>query len=141
MEDQPERPAPKFNPARRTIGAAVCLAPLALMMASAVAGRVRPRRSGTGVGLAIAGLLVATLNFHLGVIRPSVYARRHGSTDGLRNISGIPLFGTIFVVAGGLVGFGDWRAAAIGSVALALDLGGLPWFLVATWRDESLWDA
>jgi hypothetical protein len=42
---------------------------------------------------------------------------------------------------GGWFAFGDWRMATIGLIALALDTGGLPWALIATWRDESFWDA
>jgi hypothetical protein len=61
--------------------------------------------------------------------------------EGLRFISGIPVLGTLFVFASLLAGYGDRRAAAIGAIALALDLGGLPWFVIATWRDRSLWDA
>jgi hypothetical protein len=49
--------------------------------------------------------------------------------------------GTLLATAGGAVGFADWRSAAIGLVTLTIDLGGLPWFLIATWKDESLWDA
>jgi hypothetical protein len=52
-----------------------------------------------------------------------------------------PLIGTFLVLFGGFFGFGDWRAATIGLVALACDTGGLPWALIATWRDQSFWDA
>jgi hypothetical protein len=53
----------------------------------------------------------------------------------------MPLLGTLLVVLGGLVGLADWRSAAVGLVALVLDIGGLPWFLLATWRDRSFWGA
>lgn len=59
----------------------------------------------------------------------------------MRNVSGFPVIGTLLVTVGGLIGFGDWRAATLGLVASAFDTGGLPWFLIATWRDRSLWDA
>jgi hypothetical protein len=58
----------------------------------------------------------------------------------MRNVSGLPLVGTLLVVLGGIAGFGDWRVGVIGLVVLALDTGGSPWFLVATWRDSGLWD-
>jgi hypothetical protein len=86
-------------------------------------------------------LFLAVLNVFLSVIRPTVYRWRRGSLDGLRNISGVPLIGTLFVVLAGFVGFGDWRVAVAGLVALAFDIGGLPWVLVAIWRDYSFWDA
>jgi hypothetical protein len=87
-----------------------------------------------------AGLLVGGINLYIAIIRPALYAWRHGSTAGLTNVSVAPLFGNLLVVAGGIVGFGDWRSAAVGLAALALDFGGLPWFLVMTWRDRSFWD-
>jgi len=83
---------------------------------------------------------VPLINFHLAFIRPWLHIRRHGSMEGLRNVSGIPLIGTLLVVLGGISGFGDWRAATIGLIALAIDTGGLPWFLIAAWRDQSFWD-
>jgi hypothetical protein len=59
---------------------------------------------------------------------------------GYRHTSGLPLVGTGLVVIGGLVGLGDWVAAVLGLIALAIDTGGSVWFLVATWRDASFWD-
>jgi hypothetical protein len=44
------------------------------------------------------------------------------------------------VVWGGSIGFGEWPTAVVGLAALALDTGGLPWFLIQTWRDEGFWD-
>jgi hypothetical protein len=123
------------------IGVSICFSPLILLLASVVVSIEYPRQSGLGLGLSVAGFLLAGLNFYLAVIRPSLYVWRHGSTGGLRNISGLPMVGTCLVVAGGIVGFCDWRAAVVGVVALVMDFGGLPWFLIATWHDESMWDA
>ncbi len=131
---------PRINYIRRTIGAAICLAPVVLLLASVVVGLAHPRESGLGVGLSLSGLLVGSCNLYLAVIRPSLYIWRHGSTEGLRNVSPLPLLGTLLVVTGEIVGFGDWRCAAVGMAALAIDFGGLPWFLVGTWNDRSLWD-
>jgi hypothetical protein len=60
--------------------------------------------------------------------------------DGFRNVSGFPAIGNGLALIAGVVGFGDWRAASVGLFAVVFDLGGLPWFLVATWRDGSIWD-
>lgn len=141
MEGQPEQPEPRSNYARRAVGIAACFAPVVLLLASLAVGLEWPRWSGLGIGLVAAGLLVAGLNLYLSVGRPALYAWRHGSTRGMRHVSGLPALGTFLVVAGGVVGFADWRSAAAGLVALALDTGGLPWFLLATWADRSLWDA
>jgi hypothetical protein len=94
-----------------------------------------------GLGLSLVGLLFASCNLYLAMIRPVLYVWRHGSTEGLRHVSGIPVLGTLLVVTGGSIGFCDWRAAAVGLAGVVFDVGGLPWFLVATWRDSSLWDA
>lgn len=136
MEGEP----PQVNYARRTIGAVICLAPVVLLLASVVVGLAHSRESGLGVGLSIVGLLLGCLNLYLVIIRPVLHVWRHGSTEGLRHISGVPLLGTLLVVAGGILGFGDWRSAAVGMVAVAIDFDGLPWLLVATWRDRSFWD-
>jgi hypothetical protein len=94
-----------------------------------------------GIGLALFASLFAGLNFYLSFFRPLAYFWRHGSTKGMRSISGIPMVGTFFAAASGIIGFADWRSAAVGLAALFFDTSGLPWFLLMTWRDRSLWDA
>lgn len=54
------------------------------------------------------------------------YVWRHDLTEGLRNVSALPLLGTLLVVTRGVMGFCDWRSAVVGLVALAIDFGGLP---------------
>lgn len=131
----------RMNYVRRGLGIVICFAPVVLLLASLGVGLTYPRQSIVGIALALFGSLFAALNGYLSFIRPLVYSWRHGSIDGMRNISGIPGLGTFFVVASGIVGFADWRSSSIGLAALIFDTGGLPWFLLATWRDRSLWDA
>jgi hypothetical protein len=140
VEGEAEKPAPGYNYRRRVIGVVICFAPVALVVVSLAVGQVRPRQSGLGVALSVVGLLVGGLNMYLAAVRPAVYRWRCRSMDGYRNVSGLPGLGTLVVVAGGSIGFCDWRAAALGLLALAVDLCGLPWFLLATWRDRSFWD-
>jgi hypothetical protein len=135
-----ESETPRTNYIRRTIGAAICLAPLAMLLVSLVAGLIYPRESGWGVGISLAGLLVGSCNLYLAFIRPSLHVWRHGSTQGVRNVSVIPFLGTLLMVSGGVVGFCDWQSAVVGIAALAIDFGGLPWFLAGAWNDSSLWD-
>lgn len=132
-------PPPQRNYRRRAVGVVVCLAPVLVLFVSLFAG-VPPRDGAMGLGVAVCALPVALLNFHLSFVRPALYRWRNGSMDGFRYVSGFPLFGNLFVVIGGAIGFGDWRTTGVGLVALALDTGGLPWFLFMTWRDQSLWD-
>jgi hypothetical protein len=131
----------KWNYRRRATRAIICLSPVALLGGSLVTAELMPRASAFGLGLAACALFPAVLNVFLSVVRPTVYRWRRGSLDGVRNVSGLPLIGTFFVVLAGFVGFGDWRVAVVGLVVLAFDCGGLPWVLVATWRDHSFWDA
>ncbi len=130
----------KVNYKRRAIGITACFSPVALLVVSAVANRGGPRQSALGVGILLVGILVAFLNLYLSVVRPTIYRWWHGSMVGYRHVSGLPVIGTLIIISGAIIGFGDWRAVALGAVALASDLGGLPWFLIATWRDRSLWD-
>jgi hypothetical protein len=131
----------RWNYLRRAVGATICLAPVALLVTSLVASEFLPRESGLGLGLVVCALFPTALNVYLSWLRPTIYRWRHGSLDGLRNVSGVPLLGTLFVVPAGVIGFGDWRVAALGLFVQAFDSGGLLWFLIATWCDQSLWDA
>ncbi|AKV02304.1 hypothetical protein AKJ09_08967 [Labilithrix luteola] len=85
-------------------------------------------------------LLIGALNFHLSFVRGLLYRRATGSLDGYRHVSGLPMVGTLLVVIGTLLGFGSAVCAAIGLLAIGIDTGGLVWFLIATWKDSSLWD-
>lgn len=127
------------NYIRRAVGVTVCLSPVALLVASLFAGRAW-RDDGVGLGVSVCALPVAILNFHLSFVRPALYRWRRGSMQEYRRVSGFPFVGTLLVVIGGVLGFGDGRAAGVGLFALALDTGRLPWFLGVTWRDESFWD-
>ncbi len=130
----------RTNYRRRALGILVCFGPVGLVIASLAVGILFGRRPGTGLALAICALLVALLNAYLSFLRPLRYRRRHGSLEGLRHISVFAGIGTAFVLLAMLLGFGDAYAAGVALLATALDTGGLPWFLVATWSDRSLWD-
>ena len=125
VEGPPKNAELRPNYHRRALGSFICLSPAVLLFASLGVGWGFPRQSGIGMGLIALGLLVAGVNLTLSFLRPS----------------GLPVVGTLLVVLGGLAGFADWRVATAGLVALVLDTGGLPWFLLATWRDRSFWDA
>lgn len=134
----------KWNYCRRAVGVAVCFAPVVLLVASLLVDLCSSRESWLGitslVGLAVGCLTLPAINFYLSFIRPMLYRWRHGSFEGMRNISGGSLLGTMLIVLGAVGAFGDWRAATIGLFALAIDTGGSPWFVISTWRDNGFWD-
>lgn len=131
---------PLRNYRRRSLGVAICLSPVGVAVASIVYGAMR----GTGLtgwlGLVLFAALFAALNLHLSFTRPLLYRWRHGSMAGYRHVSGFPLVGTFFVVAGVLLGFGDMVTASVGLGVLLADTGSPVWFLIMTWKDSSLWD-
>ena len=138
----------KWNYCRRAVGVVVCLALFGLPVASLWVGpptsELAPKvfliLSIPGLVCALLGLPVTLLNAHLEFLRPYLYRRRHGSLEGMRNVSGVPGIGTFAVFIGCLIAFGHRQTAAIGLCVLALDVGGLPWFLILTWRDQGFWD-
>ncbi|GHT90078.1 hypothetical protein AGMMS49545_02390 [Betaproteobacteria bacterium] len=134
-------PHPK-NYLRRAIGVVLCFSPLALLLTSTIAAFAGSERHPfAAVGFIIVALFFAVLNFYLSFIRPWRLLRQHGSLEGIPHVSGFPIIGTILVLLGGVFGFGAIGTALLGIVALAFDTGGAPWFLIATWRDSSLWDS
>jgi hypothetical protein len=85
--------------------------------------------------------MLGFFNSYLTFIRPLLFRWRYGSLDQYRHVSGFPMFGTILISIGGLLGFGAVVTAFLGLAAWLLDTGGSFWFLLATWGDSSLWDA
>ncbi len=119
------------NRKRRALGIVVCFAPAMLAIASMIiASKPAAIR---GAVMLLPGLAVAMLNFHLSFIRP----RFHPSGP---HVSGLPLIGTVFCVLALIANFGSLVIGFGALVLLALDTGGLPWFLACTWRDASMWD-
>ncbi len=50
------------------------------------------------------------------------------------------MLGTILLVAGCVVGFGSVAIGLLGVISGLFDTAGLSWFVLATWKDASLWD-
>jgi hypothetical protein len=119
----------------------ICLAPIALLLGSLAYGRpIRHRFAGTSLGWMLMALLVGVCNFSLSFARPILFRLRHGSMERYRFVSGIPGVGTLLVLVGGLLGFGSAPIALMGLAAMLIDTGGSFWFLLAIWKDSSLWD-
>lgn len=137
-------PRPTTNVARRTFGAALGFAPLALLLTSVIWGlthSARPRFAGWG--WLIPGLLIAALNAYLSFVRPVLFqlaTRAQTPRPRYRHVSGFPLVGTLLLTAAALASVGAVGTGLLGIGALVIDTGGTAWFVIATWRDRSLWD-
>ncbi|HEY1110550.1 MAG TPA: hypothetical protein VGE76_18005 [Opitutaceae bacterium] len=126
---------------RRLVGIFIGFTPLALLTVSLIVGIARDTDVFfDGMGFIGAAALIAGCNTFLSFVRPAIFRRRHGTMDGYRNVSGIPLIGTLLLCVGTLTGFGAVGSAAIGIAAFVLDTGGAGWLVIATWRDGSFWD-
>jgi hypothetical protein len=126
---------------RRAVGVLVAFAPVVFLVASLVFALTRRNEHHpTGLAVVLIGLVIGALNFHLSAIRGTLYRRTTGSLDGYKYVSGAPVIGTVFVVVGTLLGFASALCAALGLLAVAIDTGGSVWFVIATWKDTSLWD-
>jgi hypothetical protein len=128
------------NYARRMMGVLICTLPITVPAASVIAGRFYQRPPLVGLGFISAALLIASINFCLSFMRPA-FVRRFRSAADYCQVSGIPLIGTLLILVGSLYGFGASGTAVLGAITALIDTGGLPWFLAATWRDASFWDA
>jgi len=127
---------------RRLLGVAISLSPILVLLASIVFGIIRSRPFfSAALGLMVAACVLAIWNFYLSFFRGRLYVKRHGSLEGYRYVSGVPLIGAVLAMMGGLVGFGEIGSALVGIASMALDTGGPIWFLIWTWRDEPFWDS
>ena len=123
---------------RRVLGAALCLSPLGLALASLFCALAAPRPE-TALGLAPAalGLAITGLNFHLSFIRPA-WRRRQGKPE--HHVSGLPIVSHLFMLGALSMGFGALYTSLATVATAALDTGGTLWLLVWTWKDESFWN-
>lgn len=148
MPQDPEEPNRRTNYLRWGCGVGVGVAPFVLPVVSLCVGppsselatKLSALTTVPGIACVALGLLVTLVNAHLAFLPPYLYRRRHSSLDRMRNVSGIPAVGTFAVLLGCVLAFGHRPTAFIALLVLALDSGGLPWFLIATWRDASFWD-
>ncbi len=85
------------------------------------------------------GLFVTGLNVHTSWVRPYVYKALHGNLEGYKFISGIPMLGSLAAFVALWHCGNSWTTIAVVISILVLDTGGIPWFIIATWRDDSLW--
>jgi len=64
---------------------------------------------------------------------------RNGSYDGYKFVSGFPMLGTLLGIAALLLCGNNWLTLLAVLFIFVFDTGGLPWFIISTWKEESLW--
>ena len=133
---------PKTNYPRRTIGVLIALLPAVPLINALIAPtQLSTRETALALVSVVPGMAFAALNFTLSFVRPWLYRWRHGSTEGLRFVSGIPFIGTLSTCAAVYVGWGSIHCAWCVLVLSLIDTLGPTWVVITTWRDTSLWDA
>lgn len=128
----------KSSKLKRVFGVFIVILPLVTVTLSAYIydGRSMQWWSWTLIGF---GLIIGAINFHLSFIRPLIHKFRYTNMDDYRFVSGIPLFGTLIAVASAWACQGNPISIVIAFIILLVDTGGLPWFVISTWKDNSLW--
>jgi len=92
-----------------------------------------------GYSLLVMGGFVSISNFFLLALRHPIHNLIKGRFAEYRWISGIPLFGFLSVV-GFLFIPKSILLSIIVLLFLCVDLGGIQWFVILTWKDDSLWN-
>src|SRR3989338_3778399 len=90
-----------------------------------------------GVVLFALGASICLYNAYLSFVRPKLYEARHGTMEGYLHVSGLPIFGSLFVlVAVACLPRLIW-IAAIALPVMFFDTGGWHSFVYSTWHDDS----
>jgi len=92
------------------------------------------------ISLAGLSLVFAVVNFYLAIVRPWMYYLKNKTEDGYRFVSGLPIIGSFLSIAAILLAFGSTPITVVCAACFVLDTSGIPWSVVAVWRDKSFWD-
>ncbi|MGB0413186.1 MAG: hypothetical protein ACPGJU_01955 [Coraliomargarita sp.] len=125
--------------ARRSLGVVIALLPFLAVVASLFSPWHSPLRS-IPIGLGIVAVAFTALNLWITLILPSILKKKNEAHGRNHSTSVFPILGTLFAFGACLVGFGHTAPSILALIAFLLDLGGLPWFIALTWRDQSFWD-
>src|SRR5258708_7486170 len=92
---------------RRAAGAALCLLPVAVPVLSLSYGLLhqKPATIPAMIFISLAAL-IAIFNFYLSFVRGLLFRLRHGTLEGYKFVSGIPVIGNILMLTAVAFGFG-----------------------------------
>jgi len=85
------------------------------------------------------GGFIALLNSFLSFGRPLILKTRNIPLDKQRNISGFPLLASFLLMFAAIPFFPRLGPCITVTVLLLLDTGGPLWYLIRTWKDDSMW--
>jgi hypothetical protein len=84
---------------------------------------------GVATSLLVLGAVISGSNFYLSFVRYPLFRMGGGRDEAFRNVSGIPLFGSLLLwVAAAMAWQEPWVAFSSLAISL-LDTGGLHWFV------------
>ena len=126
---------------KRFIGIVVAIVPFGIVLALTMTNWriLAGRLVYFGYVLFAIGGLISCVNFYLSFLRYPVHRLLGGTKEDYHWVSGFPLFGTLTIIAG--LPFLPWSMwlSLLTFVFLLIDTGGIPWFIIAVWRDDSFW--
>lgn len=83
-----------------------------------------------------AAVLITAVNLWTSYVRGWLWIRRHGSLEGHRFTSGLPLIGTLAAGVAAVCTAGDWVSGLLAVMLAVLDTGGLTWFALQVCRHD-----
>ncbi len=85
------------------------------------------------------GGFISIGNFYFSFLRYPIHRLRHGKDAKYQWVSGIPLMGILSVV--GLIHLPKslWLNV-LAFLFLCIDTGGIQWFVICTWKADSMWN-
>ncbi len=133
-----------YNWRRRSLSLVIAVAPVGFALFSLVAAlRVTAEPPASlsmviAVGFLIVAIWIGWRNFYTSFIRYPLLKLLRVSR--IRHVSGYPMVGTLSAVLAVISGFGSLPISALALVVLAIDTGGVPWFVACSWRSREIWD-
>ncbi len=107
-----------------------------VLLCSLVDRRLAPK---LGYSLFVLGGLGSIINFYLSFLRYPIHRLRHGKDAKYQWVSGMPLFDALLVLGLLLLPKNLWLCG-LAFLLLCVNTGGILWFVIFTWKDDSLWN-
>jgi hypothetical protein len=125
---------------KRTIGILVALAPFVVVtLFSSIEWRpFLGKASDTGYFLLAFGGLFCVANLYCSYLRYPLFRLFGGNKEEYKWVSGFPFLGILALIGFMFIPQSVWISVII-LFLLLIDTGSVSWFVVCTWKDDSLW--